>query len=156
MISHPVAGAVQTLQKQALTSRDNYELDRIERALDELLRNPTDTDTPAQHRVRSARGHAYEVLERRRGLAPCVPLDQESADRGHPDSSYLIVDILVWLRGEPGLATGERHLLNDLARGHDAAAIAERDNVPLPRVRERISRARRRAKVLWQAVEAAA
>lgn len=156
MISHPVAGAVQILQKQALTSRDNYELDRIERALDELLRNPTDTDTPAPHRVRSARGHAYEVLERRRSLAPCVPLDHEGAERGRPDSNYLIVEILVWLRGEPALATSERLLLNDLARGHDAAAIAERHSVSLPRVRERISRARRHAKTLWQAAEVTA
>ncbi|MFF0227488.1 hypothetical protein [Streptomyces sp. NPDC004629] len=156
MISHPVAGAVTALQKQALASRDTYELDRIDRALDELLRNPTDTSTPAQHRIRSAMGHAYEALERRRAIAPVVPLNHERADHGHTDARYLVVEIMAWLQAEPELASAERVLLDDLAHGHDATSMARHLGVPLPRMRERISRARRHARTLWRNAEAAA
>lgn len=156
MISHPVAGAVQALQKQASTSRDTYELDRIDRALDELLRNPTDNSTPAQHRIRSAMGHAYEALERRRTIATCVSLDHERSDHGNTDADYLVVEILAWLRTEPELAPAERTLLDDLSRGHDAATMAHRYGVPLPRMRERISRARRHARTLWRDTETTA
>jgi hypothetical protein len=150
MISHPVAGAVTALQQQALASRDTFELDRIDRALDELLRNPTDTSTPVQHRIRSAMGHAYEALERRRAIAPLVPLNHERSDHGHTDARYLVVEILTWLQSEPELASAERVLLDDLARGHDATSIAHHRGVSLLRMRERISRARRHAKTLWR------
>ncbi|WP_019635059.1 hypothetical protein [Actinomadura atramentaria] len=156
MISYSVARAVTALQRQALASRDTYELDRIDRALDELLRNPTDASTPAQHRIRSAMGHAYEALQRRRAIAPLVALNPERADHGRIDTCYLTVEILVWLHAEPGLASAERALLNDLARGHDATSIAHHLGVPLPRMRERISRARRHARTLWRKAETAA
>ncbi|WP_028648089.1 hypothetical protein [Nocardiopsis sp. CNT312] len=157
MISPPVIGAVQALQKQALTSHDTYELDRIDRALDELLRNPDDTSsTPTKHRIRSAMGHAYEVLERRRTIAPAAAFDHELGDQENTDASYLVVEIHTWLQTEPHLANGERALLEDLAHGHDATTMAQRYGVPLPRMRERISRARRRARTLWTAEEAAA
>ncbi|MFE3109065.1 hypothetical protein ACFXKJ_19410 [Kitasatospora indigofera] len=156
MISHPVAGAVDALQKQALASCDIYELDRIDRALDELLRNPTDASTPAPYRARSAMGHAYEALERRRAIAPCVPLDPARVDCDQTDSSLLVAEILTWLRTEPSLTMSERILLGELAHGLDAASMAHRHAVPLPRMRERISRARRRARAVWQAAEATA
>jgi hypothetical protein len=157
MISPPVIGAVQALQKQALTSRDTYELDRIDRALDELLRNPDDTSsTPTRHRIRSAMGHAYAVLERRRTIAPPTALNHELGDQGNTDVRYLMVEIHAWLQTEPHLAKGERALLEDLAHGHDATSMAQRHDVPLPRMRERISRARCRARALWTAAEAAA
>ncbi|MGW2539866.1 hypothetical protein ACWC5I_03110 [Kitasatospora sp. NPDC001574] len=153
MISHPVAGAVDALQKQALASCDTYELDRIDRALDELLRNPTNSSTPAPHRARSAMGHAYEALERRRAIAPSVSLDADRVDCGQNDSNLLVAETLAWLRTEPNLADGERVLLNDLAHGHDAASMAHRHAVPLPRMRERISRTRNHARALWHASE---
>jgi hypothetical protein len=156
LISNPVAGAISVLQKRALTSRDTYELDRIDRALDELLRNPTDISTPAQHRVRSAMGHAYEALERRRAIVPTVPLDPERVDCAHTDGHYLAVEILEWLRTEPGLTKDERILLSDLARGGDAISLATRHTVPLARIRERISRARRNARTLWNDMAAVA
>jgi hypothetical protein len=156
MISHPVAGAVQALQQQALTSRDTFQLDRIDRALDELLRNPTEQTGPAPSRVRSAMGHAYEALERRRALAPRVPLDPEHTDSSYIDARYPVVEILAWLTSEPNLNAGERVVLGELARGHDAASIAHRDGVALTQTRQRISRARRHARVLWQTAEGTA
>lgn len=156
MISHPVAGAVIALQEQALASRGTYELDRLERALDELLRNPSDAVTPTRFRVRSAMGHAYEALERRRAIASPVPLDIDRAYCGHVDGRYLVVELMAWLSNEPGLAKNERSLLVALARGGDAASLAARHGLPLPRMRERISRARRNARALWQNAEATA
>lgn len=148
MISPSVAGAVFALQQQALGTRDTYELDRIDRALDELLRNTTDTITPARQRIRSAMGHAYEALERRRAIAPTVPLDR--SDRGAIDTHYVVVETLEWLRTESRLTEGERTLLWNLAHGDDANTLAPGSGVPLPRMRERISRARRNAFTLWK------
>lgn len=156
MISPPVAGAVSALQQQALATRDTYELDRIDRALDELLRNPTDTTTPARHRMRSAMGHAYEALERRRAIAPTVPLDLERSDCGVTDTHYVVVETLEWLRTEPGLTESERTLLRNLAHGDDANTLVPGCGVPLPRMRERISRARRNALMLWKGMVSAA
>ncbi|MEU3535119.1 hypothetical protein AB0E70_26575 [Streptomyces murinus] len=156
MISHPVAGAVSALQKQALASSDTYELDRIDRALDELLRNPTNASTPAPYRTKSAMGHAYEVLERRRAIVQFIPLEPNYINRGQPDHSLLAAELLAWVNTEPNLTQAERVLLNDLAGGHDAVSLADRQAVPLQRMRERVSRARRRARALWQAAEAEA
>lgn len=149
MMNPSVERAVFALQKRALAARDTYELDRIDRALDELLRNPTDAATSAKHRVRSAMGHAYEILERRKAIAPSVPLDAEQAAYKAQDDNYVVVEILEWLRAEPGLGDGERTVLNALANGGDAEFLAARNRVPVTRMRERISRARRSAHKLW-------
>jgi hypothetical protein len=150
MITPSVERAVFALQKRALAARDTYELDRIDRALDELLRNPTDTTASAKHRVRSAMGHAYEALERRKAIAPSAPLDAEQSDYGTRDGNYLVIEIREWLRTEPGLGEGERTVLNALANGGDAETLAALNRIPMTRMRERISRARRSAHKLWK------
>lgn len=156
MISHPVEGAILALQQRALATCDTYELDRIDRALDELLRNPTDTTTPPKFRVRSAMGHAYEAMERRKAIAPSAPLDTEQSDQGTQDASYLVIEVLEWLRVEPALAKGERTLLSALAGGGDAESLAAHHGLPVHRMRERISRARRSAHKLWKGTVLAA
>jgi hypothetical protein len=150
MISHPVEGAILALQQRALATRDAYELDRIDRALDELLRNPTDTTTPPKYRVRSAMGHAYEAMERRKAIAPCASIDAEQSDHGRHDANYLLIEILEWLRVGSGLTKGERALLSALAQGGDAESLAAHHGLPVPRMRQRISRARRSAHKLWK------
>ncbi|WP_251146528.1 hypothetical protein [Streptomyces sp. CBG30] len=118
MISHPVAGAVSALQKQALASSDTYELDRIDRALDELLRNPTNASTPAPFRTKSAMGHAYEVLERRRAIVQFIPLEPNYVNSGQPDHSLLAAGTpRVGQHRTPNLTQAERVLLNELAGG---------------------------------------
>ncbi|WP_406260217.1 hypothetical protein OIA45_19260 [Streptomyces chartreusis] len=151
MISHPVEGAIVALQQSARVTFDTYQLDRIDRALDELLRNPSDESTPAEYRVRSAMGHAYEVLERRKTIAPLVSLEAEHTEQGVSDRDYPLVEINEWLRGEPGISQEQRALLQALARGEDAATLAQCEGLPVARVRERISRARRAARELWRA-----
>ncbi|MEV7482703.1 hypothetical protein ACIQGA_09635 [[Kitasatospora] papulosa] len=151
MISHPVEGAIVALQQSAHATFDTYQLDRIDRALDELLRNPSDESTPAEYRVRSAMGHAYEVLERRKIIAPLISLDAEHTEQGGKDRDYLLVEINEWLRSEPGITHDQRALLQALARGEDAASLAHCEGLPVARVRERISRARRAAREIWKA-----
>ncbi|WP_406133174.1 hypothetical protein [Streptomyces zaomyceticus] len=156
MISHPVKGAIFALQKRALATCDTYELDRIDRALDELLRNPSDASTPAPFRVRSAMGHAYEALERRKTIAPSISLGEEHADHGAMDHGYPVVEIVEWLRAEPGISHAQRVVLQALAHGDDAETLADRQGLPVPRARERISRARKQARQLWAACVGAA
>ncbi|MFE6530135.1 hypothetical protein ACFVMA_14465 [Streptomyces rochei] len=151
MISHPVEGAIFALQQRALDTCDNYELDRIDRALDELLRNPSGESTPAEHRVRSAMGHAYEVLERRKAIVPVVSLHAENADRGATVHDYSVIEISEWLRVEPGIPPRDRKLLQALAGGHGAESLATAEEVSVKRVRERISRARKMARQQWKA-----
>lgn len=151
MISHPVEGAIIALQLRALGTCDAYQLDRIDRALDELLRNPSDESTPAEYRVRSAMGHAYETLERRKAITPCVALEGDYSEHGVVDQGYPVVEFREWLRMEPGIPPAHRAVLQALAQGDDAEILATRQGLPVTRMRERISRARKSARQLWTA-----
>ncbi|MFF9567607.1 hypothetical protein [Streptomyces sp. NPDC014685] len=151
MISHPVEAAIVALQRNALATFDVYQLDRIDRALDELLRNPSSEATPAEYRARSAMGHAYEVLKRRKAITPLVSLEGAHTERGIGDREYPVVEILEWLRVEPRISQEQRTLLMALARGEDADSLAHREGLPVARMRERISRARKAARQLWKA-----
>ncbi|WP_033288298.1 hypothetical protein [Amycolatopsis jejuensis] len=157
MISQTVQAAVIVLQQRALAARDLYELDRIERALDELLRTPSgqSTSTPAAARMRSALGHAYEAIERRREIAPSTVLDDHT-DLGFEDQNYRLAEIHLWLQTEPALTASDRTILRDLADGEDAASLADRHGLPVARVRERISRARRHGRQIWHETALAA
>lgn len=148
MISDVVVTAVATLQKRAMGTSDLYKLDRIERALDELLRNPGSSRVPATYRIRSAMGHAYETLERRKTIVPQAELTQEFHEPSYIESAFFKVEILAWICVEPEFREPDRELLMDLALGHEAEALAEQHGVSLPRMRERISRCRRRAREL--------
>lgn len=156
MISQSVQAAVVALQQRALASRDLYELDRIERALDELLRNPGERAvTTSASRARSALGHAYEAIERRRKIAPATVLDDQT-DPGFEDQNYRVAEIHLWLKSEPALSASDRTMLQDLAKGEDAASLAHRQGSSVARIRERISRARRHARQIWHETALAA
>ncbi|WP_251146531.1 hypothetical protein [Streptomyces sp. CBG30] len=91
------------------------------------------------------------MLERRRAIVQFIPLEPNYVNSGQPDHSLLAAELLAWVNTEPNLTQAERVLLNELAGGHDAVSLADRQAVPLQRMRERVSRARRRARALWQA-----
>ncbi|MFD8248463.1 hypothetical protein [Nocardia sp. NPDC059691] len=149
MISEPVQAAVIALQNRALTTRDVYELDRIDRALDELLRTPRKaiTGAPKVH-MRSALGHAHQAIERRREIAPVAELG-EDAEVGAEDQNFRLAEIRVWIQSEPALTVGDRAMLNSLAAGENAESLAHRNGLPVTHVRQRISRARRHARQIW-------
>lgn len=151
MISLEVQAAVTTLQQRAETAHDVFELERIDRALDELNRNPLKT-TDDRRQVRSAMRNAGKVLARRKELLPLGSTDDprlyESVREramGCAEVGYDVVDLLQWLDTTPALTTRERWLLRALAGGADAEVLAEILGVPVARVRERIARARRTA-----------
>ncbi len=149
MISEAVQAAVIALQNRALTARDMYELDRIDRALDELLRTPQKpTAGPPKAHMRSALGHAHQAIERRREIAPAAELD-EGAEVGAEDQNFRLVEIRLWIQSEPALTVGDRTMLNNLAAGESAESLAHRHGLPVTHVRQRISRARRHARQIW-------
>ena len=162
MLSQAVETAVNHLQQQALQATDLYEIDRIERALDELLRNPLKAD-PAHFQVRSARSHANRVLQDRRTiLGPRLPLvldtkDGEVSDarviRGFSvsEDGYDIVEFEMWLATSPSLSALERRYLQALGDGEDASSLATVHDRPITIMSQRLSRARRKGRLAYEA-----
>ena len=74
MISLEVQAAVTTLQQRAKTAHDVFELERIDRALDELNRNPLKT-TDDRRQVRNTMRNAGKVLAHRKELLPLGSTD---------------------------------------------------------------------------------
>ncbi|MCQ8193146.1 hypothetical protein [Streptomyces rugosispiralis] len=155
MMSDAVVTAVQQLQSQALRTSDAYGLERIERALDELIRKPQ-VDQPTPFLIRSALGHAYETIERRKAIAPHAELPIGGQEPGCIETAYDEIEMCAWVSAEPGLKDTDRTLLTQLVRGRDAVTLAEQEDVPVARMRERISRCRRQARQLWAVVDPAA
>jgi hypothetical protein len=157
VISLSVQAAVSQLQQQAIRTWDLYDLDRLDRALDELVRNPYKATPPAFQR-RSAMANASKVLQDRRRIVTFVSIDQTaktnqsvySSEPGTDDTEPDVLDIHLWLETTPSLTSLQRDLLRALAAGWDAPSLATRYQVPLPRMRERISRAR---VVAWAAYQ---
>ncbi|SFC60096.1 hypothetical protein [Streptomyces aidingensis] len=146
MFSDVIEAAVITLQRRAMHTRDSYDLERSERAIDELLRDPENPSGSARHRIRSARGHAYEVLERRKAIAPRAIMHAGMTEPSCTEHSFSRTEWLDWIRTEPTFNLIDRTILHSLAVGEDAETLAARHNLPLPRMRQRISRARRVAR----------
>jgi hypothetical protein len=155
MLSTQVQSAVQALQARALATADSYQLDVTDRALDELIRNPG-SHRPAAYQVRSARANAAKVVRSRRqiydqgvlqNLDPRPGVHRQERLLQPPDEA---ADTLDWLARTSSLTDGQRRILSDLADGHDAESLSTRDRVPLGRIRERISRARRAG---WEAYQ---
>ncbi|MEO9322234.1 hypothetical protein ABFT23_02005 [Nocardioides sp. C4-1] len=150
MFSDNSLGAYLYLQECARTQTDSYALERLDRALDEVASNPL-RDHPAQFQARSAMANAAKVLKSRRALAPVTSLEvrQEYRDDIGADSrcaggpsSLEAIETVVWLTGTRAITEVQRSILMALAQGHDAASLADRQGVPIARMRERIARAR--------------
>lgn len=143
MFSSQAASAYLTLQEQALSASDNYTVERIERALDEILRNPHKTSPPA-FQVRSAIANAAKVIAGRRRLAPPISTDSPGVEVDEEEGGYLAVEVMHWL-GTASVTVAERAILRGLANGEDAETLAASRGVPVERMREKISRARKSA-----------
>lgn len=159
MISLDVQAAVRSLQQPidvTKTSLDSFELDRTDRALDELIRNPAKTGSPIGL-ARSARANALKVV-RSRAATTEFSLDEdlhaEKRTRAESAAAYdpmVEFETLDWLASTPSVTTGQRRLLTALADGCDADDIARAMGAPVQRMRERISRARTAAYAGYQA-----
>jgi DNA-binding CsgD family transcriptional regulator len=167
-----VVAAIAILQERCRREGDRspYWNERIERALDDLVRNPNRTGNP-HHLVRNALSNAGQMLDRRRQLCSIqfvgTPADLEvyldldhrgmldgrrrlhTARPGSWDDAadHHRIAVASWLAHAP-LTRKDRRLLQLLAHGTEADEIAAHDNAPVHRVRVQVSRARQRASAL--------
>ncbi len=146
--------AVRHLQQRAARLYDMYELERIDRALDEIVENLHRTHS-APFQCRSALANAAKVIRKRRLIRRYDSLDKPLRDGSLPDvravqEDYAVVDVIQWIDTSPALGVSDRRLLRDLAAGEDAESLACRDGVPVRRMRERISRARSVCKACYE------
>ncbi len=138
--------AIVSLQRRALRSRESYTIDVVDRALDEIVRN-YDNPKPAPWQVRSALANAAKVVRgRREVVAPVDFRDERGSQPGVTDAELELVDVRDWLDRTPALSDTQRRLLVRIADGDDAVELAADSGVPIPRMRERIARARSRAR----------
>jgi hypothetical protein len=136
--------ALMRLYEQAKHTTDNFALERIDRALDEIIRlNSTD---PPDRQVRSALANAYKVIRDRRQTVSSESLEARQADVASLGGDEDVIDLREWLRGTPHVTGRQRDVLTLLADDHDATDIAVFYNIPTSRAREQISRARRAAR----------
>ena len=140
--------ALLALHDKASRTTDTFQLDRIDRALDEIIRlNSTE---PPPFQVRAAMAHASAVLRKRARIAPVVSLDSPCCpDPGAPDPEIEVIHLREWLRGTRGISEAERQLLTLVADQDDSQAIAGEYSIAPARMQERISRARRAARTAY-------
>src|SRR5271165_6272383 len=105
--------ALSRLHNQARRTADNFDLERIDRALDEIVR----LNSPESHgrQVRSAMANASKVIRARRDIAPCISLDGLQGEHGNTDSHELVMDLRLWLRDTKRITEQQRRLLALLA-----------------------------------------
>lgn len=153
MMSLDSQAAVSSLQQRTDVTKasfDSFELDRTERALDELVRNHTKTGAP-KRLVRSARANGLKVVQSRAehsefSLDADLHADKRArAERAVAYDPMAEFEVLDWLDSTPSVTAPQRMLLKALAAGYDAECIALMMGLPVKRVRERISRARKAA-----------
>ncbi len=76
MLSSEAEFALIILQRRSAQARDIFEIERMDRALDEIVRNPGNT-SPAPFQVRSALANASKVLKERRAIVAIGSLDRD-------------------------------------------------------------------------------
>jgi hypothetical protein len=146
-LSAQAQAALARLYTKAANTPDNFDLERIDRALDEILRLNS-TDVPSRQ-VRSALANASKVILDRRKIVPLVSLDAVSVDVASPDGEEAVVDLRAWLHGTRRITEQQRRLLMRLADGDSTDVLAGAHRVPLLRMRERVSRARQAARAAY-------
>jgi hypothetical protein len=148
--------AIVSLQNRALRTNEGYTLDVLDRALDEVVRN-YDNPKPAPWQARSALANAAKVVQSRRDTVGTISLDDEarSQDVGDTDGGFAVVDLRDWLDRTSAVTDEQRSLLIGIADGHGPAQLAQDRGVPIQRMRERLSRARSRARTAFDRAAAA-
>ncbi|WP_433562303.1 hypothetical protein ACQP1O_33125 [Nocardia sp. CA-151230] len=146
--------AMLELYSRAEKTRNIEELERIDRALDEIV-NHLDRTAPAAYQCRNALSNASKAIGKRRAVRSFRSLDKPmpdgtTPDPGEVDGDFDVVDLRRWLNTTRALNPEERQLLLDLADGEDAASLSPRCAVPTVRMRERISRTRSRGRSAYR------
>ena len=144
--------AIVTLQNRALSTSEGYTIDVLDRALDEVVRN-YGNDKPAPWQVRSALANAAKVVQFRRDIVTPTSFDDADSapEFGFVDEAFALLAIRDWLDRSPSVSDEQRRVLLRLADGDDAAALANERRIPVPRMREKIARARAAARAAYAA-----
>lgn len=123
--------------------------EQAEEALNELVTRPNLTGEP-NHLVRNALSNARKKLKRREALMDYhSPNITFGVDRAITDAlPQAEFDLLAVINHLP---EQDRRLLEFVAADLDAVKIAALVQLPVQRTRERISRARNRARIAWKA-----
>jgi DNA-directed RNA polymerase specialized sigma24 family protein len=148
MHPHVVAACTVLYRRIARTQSFNqWQTDQAEEALNELVNNP-DRSAPPAFQVRNALSNASKKLQRRSELDErFFPSLSFGLDRAvGEDAAEYRLDIAAVLCSIP---SSERNLLELVATGADSYDIADEVGLSVQRVRERLSRARARARALW-------
>ncbi|MFD6295660.1 hypothetical protein ACFWFU_12705 [Streptomyces sp. NPDC060235] len=151
MLTEQAQHALKLLYRRADKTGDAFDLERIDRALDEIIR--LNANAPAAFQIRSALAHAGTVLRERRALAPAIPLDETDSYRepGALDEHFGVTDIRAWLDTTEALTASQRSLLQQLSADRDPSDLAVERGLSIARMREQVSRARRRARIAYAA-----
>ena len=145
-MSEDVTEAVCLGQKRCAATRSVPEQQRIEFALDELLRNPEAIGDP-RDLLDSALAHARTKIRRRAAIAPFYTVAEPpdaAADPGGPAEQALI-DVFDVVKSAP-LTGPDRALLLFALADFDAPATAARLGLSVTQAQQRLSRARRHAR----------
>jgi hypothetical protein len=148
VLTEQACDAMTALYARARKTRDVFELERIDRALDEIVRlNDT---KPAAFQIRSAMANASKVILARRALVPCISLDG-AQHCGVRDGQFAATDLTLWLEATSALTREQRSLMRLVAREEDPAAIAAAHGMAPALMRQRISRLRKAARDAYAA-----
>lgn len=136
------------LYKRARRAQDDYTLERVDRALDEIIR----TDKPGlpEHRVSSALSTASNAIREQREVIATEYLEDLKEDVPVPGSEEDVIDLMDWVARSRSISHHHRDLLRLLADGWVAADMADVYGVPVLRMREEIARARKCALLAYQ------
>jgi DNA-binding CsgD family transcriptional regulator len=147
----PMTGQAQAalihLYERAQRATDSFTQERIDRALDEIVR-VNSTDPPAWQ-VRSAMANASKVITARYETISRWSVEAKEIDVPVSGSREDAINLRLWLHETARLTEGQRELVTQLADGHDAESIAALCHVSVLRAREQISRVRRNARTAY-------
>jgi hypothetical protein len=160
-----VVSAVEAFQKRVLKSaydtRGAYDTERLERALDELVRHPEREAEPVVLQ-RNAFANARIAMRRRREIAAFTVESALSTPDGEPvslddwsgrapnEDALVRIEFDDWL-ARSGLSERDRELLSLAMDDPDWTAVAADWGVALPRLQVQLSHARARARSRWAA-----
>lgn len=153
-----------------LRSHENSQLDRIDGALDYLIRNPEKLHDPKKLAY-IAWGNAGKFVRSRGGRQVLLPVDVGDAMSGNfvnssnssevasvikVQNASAVADYLEYLDCEvtdfiarEGFCERDKNILTYLHKGYTAEEIADTLGIPLKQARVIITRARNRAKNAW-------
>jgi hypothetical protein len=135
------------LYEQAKRTTDSFDMERIDRALDEVVR--LNSSSPPEQQVRSAMANAYKVIRDRRRIVSLESIEAVQIDIAPTNWAEEVIDLWEWLRGTPHVTTSQRNLLMLVTDDHEPADLAAHYRIPVARMREQISRARRAARTAY-------